>query len=221
MRSNTYWQMWGLLLFKSNVKRQKCGRQMCTSVLLCAHLPGWCEVRHLCWERWQSSLNQLTQCAANKTNKRSAELVQSSIINNSHNHDMIIKHILKGTVIIQWHTERADFSECPLSSRTAKEALRARQPSSLHTPSHFSVWLVTPRGNCRETEMELKSFPLEIPVIIFSVYYRFHWHSVLQIRLCQSLLRSSMETGQSLCTCWGWGWNRQRHFRKKTKRIWI
>lgn len=45
-------------------------------------------------------------------------------------------------------TERADFSECPLSSRTAKEALRARQPSSLHTPSHFSVWLVLPRGNC-------------------------------------------------------------------------
>ena len=46
-------------------------------------------------------------------------------------------------------TERADFSECPLSSRTAKEALRARQPSSLHTPSHFNVWLVIPRGNCR------------------------------------------------------------------------
>lgn len=92
-----------------------------------------------------------------QTNRRPAELLQSSIINNSH--DMIIKHILKGTVIIQRHTERADFSECPLSSRTAKEALRARQPSSLHTPSHFSVWLVTPRGNCRETEMLLFPSP--------------------------------------------------------------
>lgn len=52
------------------------------------------------------------------------------------------------------HTERADFSECPLSSRTAKEALRARQPSSLHTPSHFSMWPVGPTGNYRE----MKSF---------------------------------------------------------------
>lgn len=48
-------------------------------------------------------------------------------------------------------TERADFKEWPLSSRTAKEVLRAKQPSSLQTPSHLSVWLVTPTGNCRQT----------------------------------------------------------------------
>lgn len=44
------------------------------------------------------------------------------------------------------HTDREDLRECPLSSRTAKEA-GARQPSSLHTPSHFRVWLVFNIGN--------------------------------------------------------------------------
>lgn len=48
-------------------------------------------------------------------------------------------------------TERADFNEWPLSSRTAKEVLRAKQPSSLQTPSHFSVWLLAPRGNCKRS----------------------------------------------------------------------
>lgn len=45
------------------------------------------------------------------------------------------------------HTDREDLRECPLSSRTAKEAPGARQPSSLHTPSHFRVWLVFNIGN--------------------------------------------------------------------------
>lgn len=44
-------------------------------------------------------------------------------------------------------TEREDLRECPLSSRTEKDAVLARQPSSLHTPSHFSVWLVFQIGN--------------------------------------------------------------------------
>ena len=46
--------------------------------------------------------------------------------------------------------ERADsddLRECPLSSLTAKDAVRARQPSSLHTPSHLRVWLVLHTGN--------------------------------------------------------------------------
>jgi hypothetical protein len=45
-------------------------------------------------------------------------------------------------------TEREDFSECPLSFRTAKEAVLERQPSSRHTPSHLTVWLVFHMGNC-------------------------------------------------------------------------
>lgn len=44
-------------------------------------------------------------------------------------------------------TESEDLSEWPLSWRTANEAVRARQPNSRHTPSHFSVWLVFSRGN--------------------------------------------------------------------------
>lgn len=47
--------------------------------------------------------------------------------------------------------ERADsedLREWPLSSLTAKDAVRARQPSSLHTPSHLRVWLVFHTGNC-------------------------------------------------------------------------
>ncbi|TNN40461.1 hypothetical protein EYF80_049361 [Liparis tanakae] len=39
---------------------------------------------------------------------------------------------------------------------TDTDALRARQPSSRHTPSHFSVWLVLPRGNCRRTGKKKK-----------------------------------------------------------------
>lgn len=45
-------------------------------------------------------------------------------------------------------TERDDFSECPLSFRTAKDAVLERQPSSRHTPSHLTVWLVFQMGNC-------------------------------------------------------------------------
>lgn len=48
-------------------------------------------------------------------------------------------------------TDRDDFSEWPLSFRTAKDAVRARQPSSRHTPSHLTVWLVLHTGNCKET----------------------------------------------------------------------
>lgn len=44
-------------------------------------------------------------------------------------------------------TDTEDLRECPLSSRTEKDAVLARQPSSLHTPSHFSVWLVFQIGN--------------------------------------------------------------------------
>lgn len=46
-------------------------------------------------------------------------------------------------------TESEDFSECPLSLRTAKDAVLERQPSSRHTPSHLTVWLVLHTGNCR------------------------------------------------------------------------
>lgn len=45
------------------------------------------------------------------------------------------------------NTESEDLREWPLSSLTAKEAVRARQPSSRHTPSHFKVWLVFHIGN--------------------------------------------------------------------------
>lgn len=48
-------------------------------------------------------------------------------------------------------TDRDDFSEWPLSFRTAKDAVRARQPSSRHTPSHLTVWLVLHTGNCKDT----------------------------------------------------------------------
>lgn len=48
-------------------------------------------------------------------------------------------------------TEREDFSECPLSFRTAKDAALERQPSSRHTPSHLTVWLVFQTGNCKHT----------------------------------------------------------------------
>lgn len=39
--------------------------------------------------------------------------------------------------------------EWPLSWRTAKDAVLARQPSSRHTPSHLTVWLVFQMGNCK------------------------------------------------------------------------
>ena len=48
-------------------------------------------------------------------------------------------------------TERDDFSECPLSFRTAKDATLERQPSSRQTPSHLTVWLVFQVGNCEQT----------------------------------------------------------------------
>lgn len=44
-------------------------------------------------------------------------------------------------------TEREDFREWPLSSLTAKDAVRAKQPNSLQTPSHFRVWFVLQIGN--------------------------------------------------------------------------
>lgn len=49
-------------------------------------------------------------------------------------------------------TERDDFSECPLSFRTAKDAALERQPSSRQTPSHLTVWLVFQVGNCKQTQ---------------------------------------------------------------------
>lgn len=49
-------------------------------------------------------------------------------------------------------TERDDFSECPLSFRTAKDATLERQPSSRQTPSHLTVWLVFQVGNCKQTQ---------------------------------------------------------------------
>lgn len=44
--------------------------------ICCAHWPGWSAVRHLCWGKWQNSLNRLTQCAANKQHRSSVELLR-------------------------------------------------------------------------------------------------------------------------------------------------
>lgn len=51
--------------------------------------------------------------------------------------------------------ERDDFSECPLSFRTANDAVLERQPSSLHTPSHLTVWLVFQMGKLYSADTPL------------------------------------------------------------------
>lgn len=51
---------------------------------------------------------------------------------------------------LEKRTDREDLREWPLSSRTANEAPGGRQASSLHTPSHFRLWLVVHSGNWRE-----------------------------------------------------------------------